>query len=92
MKYLKKQKITLKNKKPKPHYHPEHTGLQELFKFYCGLNSEFYSMNKHKDPANGTFDEFESRMSNLYMHNFMLMCKDFSITENKLTAKVKKDK
>ena len=49
-------------------------------------------MSKHKNPANGTFDEFENRMNNLYMHNFMLMCKDFSITENKLTAKVKKDK
>jgi hypothetical protein len=58
MRYLKKQKIVLKNKKPKCMYHPELTGLQELFKFYCGLNSEFYSISKHKDPAKGTFDEF----------------------------------
>ena len=44
-------------------------------------------MSKHRDPSKGTFDEFESRSANLYMHNFMLLCKDFNIAENKMTSK-----
>lgn len=56
MKYIKKLKLKIKNKKPKAPFHPEENGLKELFKFYCGLHSEMYNVSKHKDPAKGTFD------------------------------------
>ncbi len=39
IKYFKKQKFQIKNKKLKPQFHPEEMGLKQLFIFYCALNS-----------------------------------------------------
>lgn len=53
-------------------------GLKRMFKFYCGLNSEYYE-KRHEDSSKGTFDNLLNKISLLYMHNFMLLCKDFNI-------------